>query len=77
MVEIVKQNFRENKEIFKHIKEKLERDLDKSITIEHVGSTAIPNMYGKNIVDILIGAKDTNEFNYIKSVLEKNKFYGY
>ena len=75
MVEIVKQNFRKNKEIFKSVKIKLEKYLDKSITIEHVGSTAIPNMYGKNIVDILIGAEDINEFKYIKKVLEKNNFY--
>ena len=76
MVEIVKQNYRKNKEIFKSIKEKLQKDLDKSIKIEHVGSTAIPNMYGKNIIDILIGAKDNCEFEYIKKVIEKNSFYG-
>ena len=75
MVEIVKQNFRKNKHKFRLIKKQLQKDLNKKIAIEHVGSTAIPNMYGKNIVDILIGAEDINEFNYIKRVLEKNGFY--
>ena len=76
MVKLEKQNFRKNKSIFKSIKKQLEKELKDKIPIEHVGSTAIPNMYGKNIIDILIGAKDSNEFEYIKSVLEKNNFYG-
>ena len=76
MVEIVKQNYRKNKEIFNAIKTKLEEYFDESIKVEHVGSTAIPNMYGKNIIDILIGAKNTSEFEYIKDILEKNNFYG-
>ena len=76
MVKIVKQNFRKNKKIFKSMQKQLKRDLNEEIQIEHVGSTAIPNMYGKNIVDILIGAEDINEFNYIERVLEKNGFYG-
>ena len=76
MVKIVKQNFRKNKKIFKSMQKQLKRDLNEDIQIEHVGSTAIPNMYGKNIIDILIGAKNINEFNCIKSILEKNKFYG-
>ena len=76
MVEIVKQNFRKNKQIFRSVKKQLQNDLDNKIPIDHVGSTAIPNMYGKNIIDILIGAENEDEFKYIKSVLEKNNFYG-
>lgn len=75
MVKIVKQDFEKNREIFESIKANLQKNLNEDIAIEHVGSTAIPNMYGKNIIDILIGAKDIDEFNYIKSVLEKNRFY--
>ncbi len=76
MVKLEKQDFKKNKSIFISIKEQLRKKLGDEIPIEHVGSTAIPNMYGKNIIDILIGAKDISEFEYIKSALEKNNFYG-
>lgn len=33
-------------------------------------------MYGKNIIDVLIGVKDNNEFEDIKKVLEKMKYSG-
>ena len=74
MIELVRQNLKSNKAIYKKVEHSLRKELDKSIPIEHVGSTAIPNMYGKNIIDILIGAKDTEEFEYISNVL-KNMGY--
>lgn len=76
MVDLVRQNLKFNKKIYKNIEKQLRKDLSKTISIEHVGSTAIPNMYGKNIIDILIGAKDNEEFKKIKIVLEKNNFIG-
>ena len=76
MVKIIKQDFNKNKSLFNSIREKLSNSLNKNIQIEHVGSTAIPNIYGKNIIDILIGAKDSDEFNFIKNVLEENGFFG-
>jgi GrpB-like predicted nucleotidyltransferase (UPF0157 family) len=75
MVELEKQDFKKNKELYKRIENKLRKDIDINIPIDHVGSTAIPNMYGKNIIDILIGVNDNNEFNKIKEILEKNGFY--
>ena len=75
MVELEKQDFIKNKELYKSIENKLRKDIDINIPIDHVGSTAIPNMYGKNIIDILIGVKDNNEFNKIKEILEKNGFF--
>lgn len=76
MVKLVRQNLKENKKIYKKIEKQLRKDLLSEIQIEHVGSTAIPNMYGKNIIDILVGAKDNQEFEFIKKVLEKNNFIG-
>jgi len=55
MVKIVRQNFKENSKKFMEVKRKLKEVLGDEPAIEHVGSTAIPNMYGKNIVDILVG----------------------
>lgn len=75
MVELKKQDFIKNKELYKSIENKLRKDIDINIPIDHVGSTAIPNMYGKNIIDILIGVNDNNEFNKIKEILEKNGFF--
>ena len=59
MVDIVRQNFKNNKKVFDKTKKSLLKVLEcQSVDIEHVGSTAIPNMFGKNIIDILIGAQD-------------------
>ena len=63
MVELVEQNFDKNKKIYENIEKKLKTKIKIEVPITHVGSTAIPNMYGKNIIDILIGAKDKKQFN--------------
>ena len=71
MVKLEKQNYNENHKKFKEIKQKLEDKINKNIEITHVGSTSIPTIkYGKNIIDILIGAKDKKEFAEIAKILE-------
>ena len=74
MVKIIKQDYLENKKIYNCIEEDLRKDMDKNIPITHVGSTAIPDMYGKNIIDILIGASDKNQFEEITHVLVNKGF---
>ena len=74
MVYLVKQNYKENKKMYKRIEQNLRKILPKDVQIEHVGSTAIPNMYGKNIIDILIGAENNSEFENISSILEDNDY---
>ena len=75
MVEIIKQNYHENKVRFNKIKKELLRILDNKCIINHVGSTSIPRMSGKNIIDILIGVNNINELEYASLILEKNHFY--
>ena len=74
MIELKKQNYNKNKQLYKKIEKQLNLYLNENIPIAHVGSTAIKNMYGKNIIDILIGAKDNLEFENIKNVLENMNF---
>ena len=50
MVDLVKQNFSKNKKLYNQIEKELREKLGKDYPITHVGSTAIPNMYGKNII---------------------------
>lgn len=69
MVELKKQDFEENKKSYDNIKLELYKKISKSISIDHVGSTAIPDMYGKNIIDILIGVETKEEFNEISNIL--------
>lgn len=76
MVELKKQNLKTDKQFYNKVEQTLRKLIDKSISIDHVGSTVIPNMYGKNIIDILIGTKDNNEFEKIKVVLEKMNYVG-
>ena len=76
MVELKKQNYKKNKSLYNKIEKELRKSLDKSIPIDQVGSTVIPNMYGKNIIDIVIGAKDDDEFENIKKILEKMNYAG-
>lgn len=69
MVEIKQQNFEANKQLYLDEKIKIQKVLGQDITIEHVGSTAIPNMVGKNIIDILVGANNTEKFAKFKILL--------
>ena len=58
------------KTFFKLEKRKLFANLNKSIMIEHVGSTAISDLGGKNILDVVIGSKD-DKLTTLKTQLEK------
>ena len=52
MVYIVEQNYAKNKEIFNSIVKELKEKIKEDVPIDHVGSTAINNMIGKNIIDM-------------------------
>ena len=71
MLKLEKQNYNQNLRLYNAIKEQLKKQINKEIEISHVGSTSIPSIeYGKNIIDILIGAKDKKEFAEIAKILE-------
>lgn len=74
MIQIVRQNYHKNVKLFNKTKKQLLNILDGSININHVGSTAIPNMSGKNIVDILI---DVPTKKILKKITKKIKNKGY
>ena len=74
MVELKKQNYSSNKKLYEKVLKILREKLDIKIPIEQVGSTAIKNMYGKNIIDILIGAENNDEFEKIREKLEEVGF---
>ena len=75
MIELIKQDFLKNKQTFEKLKQCLKNKLGKDVVIEHVGSTAIKNMYGKNIIDILIAAEGESEFKILCKKIEDMKFY--
>ena len=58
------------KKQFIQIKNILENNLNKIITIEHVGSTAIIGMCAKPIIDIDIVIENINDFEKTKNELE-------
>lgn len=62
MVELEVQDFEKNKKMYESIKAELKVLLGEDVPIDHVGSTAIPDMCGKNIIDVLVGAKTEQKF---------------
>ena len=61
---------------FKEINDKLQNALfEIEIKIEHVGSTAIPSLAAKPIIDIDIVYFQTADFEYIKNKLEVLGYY--
>ena len=77
MVHLVRQNKKENLKIYHREVKKIRKVVGSSVPIDHVGSTCLPNMYGKNIIDILIGAKDLLEMNKItKDIIDLGYFPG-
>ena len=75
MVELVKQDFAKNKEHYKLVENDLTSEFGDVVNVDHVGSTAIPDMYGKNIIDVLIGVDDKAQFDSVlKTLVEKGFF---
>lgn len=75
MVELVLQHFNKNKKAYQDAKQTLQKTLGKNIDIHHVGSTAIPNIVGKNIIDVLVGAESKAEFEHFEKQLISLGFY--
>lgn len=76
MVELIRQNLKINRSRFVKVKKAILDSIDADIIVEHVGSTAIPKMYGKNILDVLVGVNNCNDFNNAIKGLEKIGFIG-
>ena len=58
-------------EQFTVLKEFLEKNTTEYISIEHVGSTSIPGMNAKPIIDIDIVVEDASQFQRLKEELSK------
>jgi len=61
MVVIVQQNLIKNQRQFALVKRQLLELLGDDVVIEHVGSTAVPGLVGKNIIDIVIGVRASSD----------------
>jgi GrpB-like predicted nucleotidyltransferase (UPF0157 family) len=78
-MKVVKKIIRYNKPdnrfklLFDKEKSKLKKILPKSARIEHVGSTAVPKLGGKNFVDIFI-AVPSKQLSISKKKLQKNGY---
>jgi len=59
--------------IFKEEKDKISKII-KEVEIHHIGSTSIPGLGGKGIVDIMIAIKDRKE---LENVVKKLKIIGF
>ena len=75
MIELQIQDFQQNQKLYLAQKEQLSKHLGHSVDINHIGSTAIPNMVGKNIIDILIGANNKVEFEKFRQLLIEFGFF--
>lgn len=77
MVILEKQNKKANDKLYKNTLKKLRTLIEVNVPIDHVGSTALPRMYGKNIIDILIGAKTNEEMDALSNkIIELGYFPG-
>ena len=77
MVILEKQNKKANDKLYEIRLKKLRTLIEVNVPIEHVGSTDLPRMYGKNIIDILIGAKNDEEMDALSNkIIELGYFPG-
>ncbi len=64
------------KSLFEIEKKKLLNVINsKEIEVEHIGSTSIPDIYSKPIIDIMIGVKEKQLDNYINSIISLGYTY--
>lgn len=69
MVKLVKQNLSINKKIYNKKITEIKKKIGNKYIINHVGSTSIPYMYGKNIIDILIGVNTYEDLEKVTKEL--------
>lgn len=69
MVRLVRQNLKENKKLYNKKKKEIINKIGNKYVIDHVGSTSLPYMFGKNIIDILIGVENIDELNKVSNDL--------
>ncbi len=62
-------------ELFLNEKHKIEKLLTNYRGVHHIGSTAVPGLGGKNIIDILISAQDIDDITRIRDALLQNGYY--
>lgn len=75
MVELHRQNYSENKKLYTRIENALKEKLGYNTPINHVGSTAIKNMWGKNIIDVLVGADSEYEMEKFSKIIKDFGFF--
>ena len=76
MVKLINQDYLANKKRFLEVEKWLKQIVGDQVEIEHVGSTAIPDIKGKNIIDILIGAKNREQFEKFAQSLTESGYFG-
>ena len=76
MIKIIRQNYQKNINLFNKTKIQLVKLLGDLVDFEHIGSTAIPDMSGKNIIDILIDTPNNIVFKKMAEKI-KNSNYSY
>ncbi len=76
MVTIINQDYLANKKRYFEVEKWLKQIVGGQVEIEHVGSTAIPDIKGKNIIDILIGANDKVQFEKFAQSLTSSGYFG-
>ena len=59
---------------YSRIKNKILKAVGRNLDIHHVGSTAVPGLGGKGIIDVLIGIRSWNETNEIVNKLKSIGF---
>jgi len=60
--------------LFEKEKNKLEKFLPKRTKIEHIGSTAVPSLGGKGIIDIIVGFKDKNQMKRYACIMKRERY---
>ena len=74
-VRLERQKYRKNVQKFRTESAKLVGIVGEQFLIHHVGSTAIPNMSGKNILDVLIGVPSSKDLKGTMQKLEANGYF--
>lgn len=63
---------------FDKLKAELSKILEKiNPKIEHIGSTSVPGLSAKNVIDLLVGIKESSQFDFVTNELKHNDRYIY
>lgn len=74
-LKLYKSDYESQQKAFEKEKTRILELLNRDVRVEHIGSTSVPDLDGKGIIDMMIVASDRAEMKKFADILTKNGYF--